>query len=352
MADNKIAEGGYLLASNLAIKVSQLTNSISSRLLEKAASMSGEEAERYLMYPEDVPISLELQAKQIKDKWKKVSSLMPAYLAERGVIIKKYPSLADKIEAEHKEYINDIKKLSKDGIIAMASDISKKNDMYKNFTADNICKDNLGLLLAVDNLLEAIEEAAVATNGDFEAAVEEVAKTVPEDLRQACLEPFRKEIQVAKKQKYKAITTTLNMPDDRHVQMSMPLMDFYDYLDPAVLMRFSEKSMPDFPCKNYYGVDGGGTYETLRAKRFISDFKKNYDGSAREMVPHYSITIDGFSKKPYSETNNYKEVENRYKLKTYIESCYEDKEPPLSKIAEYFRANREMLSAISEMVSE
>ena len=41
MADNKIAEGGYLLASNLAIKVSQLTNSISSRLLEKAASMSG-----------------------------------------------------------------------------------------------------------------------------------------------------------------------------------------------------------------------------------------------------------------------------------------------------------------------
>ncbi len=345
---NRLAEGGYLFASRLILGATRLTSRMSERMLQKAAAASALPKD-YLFYPEDITQSITVKSLQVKERWDMLKKTAPAFLAERGFLRKKYPSLKSKIEAEQQYYLKSIKKQSKDNIILMASSISKHQSIYEHFSQAEVSQDNLGLLMTIPQFLAEYEAAITECAGDFDGAINKLSESVSENKVDSCLAPFERELEVAKKNKLQAVNFSLMLPDNKHITLDMPIKYFFKYIDTALLMRFAKDKMPDFPCRLYFGEKGEFLFEKILEKRFMADFERNFNAYSKEHVKDYSVVINRTSKKPYPESS-YDGVKSRHQLMTFIEAAYEDKEIPLNNLSDFFKQNEDIINDVKKMI--
>lgn len=368
-----LTEGVWLLASGILIKSVIVAKKLADKLLSKAGVARGDVQGDTLSFPESdgrasIPM-LELSQKgyleqtdaQIKEHFNRLVQLLPDYLAERGLIKKSMETLDEKVEKEHRAYLNSIKYMKPQEISAASREIFEIQKI-KEF----ICRSDLsgvsglGLLMQKEDLLEDIRDRILAPENETtedivisNKAIDNMLESMVKELTQdkdainTALLPFKNELEIARKNSTKAVTFTVAMPGGESHKMTMRTEDFYKALDKELLDRFAGVEMHDFPTPEYFGKDDAALYEKILEKRFCEDIADNFEDYCPE--DGYGIVINSTSKKDFIE-NEYDGLKNRVALTTFAESEYKSPEKAIGNFKEFFSRQNTLLDNIRRLV--
>lgn len=368
-----LTEGVWLLASGILIKSVIVAKKLADKLLSKAGAARGDVQGDTLSFPEadgraSIPM-LELSQKgyleqtdaQIKEHLNRLVQLLPDYLAERGIIKRNMETLGDKVEKEHRGYLNSIKYMKPQEISAASREIFEIQKIKEFICRRDLSEvSGLGLLMQKEDLLENVRDRILApenettediviSNRAIDNMLESMSKELSEDKEAAgkALLPFRNELEIARKNPTKAVTFTVAMPSGESHKMTMRTEDFYKALDKELLDRFAVTEMHDFPTPEYFGKDGAALYEQILMKRFCENIADNFEDYCPENG--YGIEINSTSKKDYIE-NEYDGLKNRVALKAFAESEYKLPEKAIGNFKEFFGRQSALIDSIRQLI--
>lgn len=361
----ELGKGVWLLVSGMVIKASCVTKDLAEKMLSKSAIDRGAEDGDNLTYPAEngrasIPLFelsqkgyLDLNGSEIREHFSRLVRLVPDYLSERGLLpAKKTLLVVEKIATDYKNYIKAFSFLRKKDIIENAAEIAARQKIVDFFKKNDAQNMGAGMLPVEKNLLERVREHlgdvdVFSFNDSIKTAVETISKDALADdyAVKRALSPFQRELEVAKNSGIKSVDCTLLMEGARSIKMNPT--DFYNHLDPAVLERFAQHEMRDFPCKDCFGKAGEKIYDKLLQKRFCADLVKNYNSYSTVAENGWYLAINKTSKVAV-KADGLKELQDRAALREYAESCYKSPDAVISRIDKFFAEQSEFIGKVKE----
>lgn len=367
----EIATGLRLVTAGAVIRASYVTKELADKLMSKAAISRGEDEGDELRYPADdgrssIPFFelsqkgyIDLNREETKKHFSRLVNLVPDYLRERKIFPEKQVrTIESRIDDNLKKLIRDYKRVPKEDIIANAPEIAYKQQIASYFSKNELKMDGIGLLLSQDNLLETLYRTAKSHYNTFQIeqnGLKEIVEgfiqvqgTVKSNIDK-CLDPFKRELEVAKVNKIASVELTVLTPSNGAKKMKMNIDDFYSHLDKDMLERFALHTMPDFPTRNYFGEKGQHIFDEIVKKRFCAELVKNFKDYSYERNNEYLMIIDDVNKKPVKGMSEIQELQNREIMREYVLS-YKNPEPVLENIDKYFKAQEGIIQKASEIL--
>lgn len=252
------------------------------------------------------------------------------------------------IDTQYNSYISNIKSLSKEEIILLAEEITyilNISSILRTSSAEGI-----GLIANKPDLLTDIYDSTENDeNADFSkeyisSAIEKYIAENTKDKRhiEKCIKPFMKEAEQSIDEKA-SFSVTLSETGETNASVTFLMTDFYDYLEPEILSKFSERYMTDFPCPSYFGTDYSEIYFKLRKLRFCGKFVRNFK-TFQVVGKNNGIIKLSRQNKEYSE--NFKaEIQNRYIFAQFVQRNYSEPETVLESMLKH---NDEASKALEE----
>lgn len=312
---------------------------------------------------------IRMETFQIKEHLKRLVKLVPSYLKERGMFPKAAnETLAEKSEKELKKELAHFKFMPRKELIKRASEISDLERINSFFSDSENFKDTekfpVGLLLPTTDLLKKVRLNALEQNPESnkdllltKSLLLETIKNIARENEknpvnsEAFLAAFQRELLVAKKQQNEAVEISVSMPNELPKKMIMPVNEFYSHLDEAVLNRFSEEKMKDFPHEYYFGTPGVEVFEAIRFKRFCADLQTNFNNFSCDKVDGYSLKIEK-EVKTAPEKSTYEALQNAVILKKLAENTYESPDRAVANISLQISSEREFINELQSIVNK
>ncbi|MDR1892358.1 MAG: DUF3848 domain-containing protein [Oscillospiraceae bacterium] len=364
----QLADGVYMIAANALVKVVMVAQKLADRLLSAPARERGEPEGDYLSFPDEkasIPLyelaqmgKIRLFDEQVRRHFSNLTKLFPDYLRERGIISEKpAESLSEKVLREFEKYQKNLETMGTREVVKNAREIAERQELVEYLCKAEISRDGLGLLLAQENLLDAVynkmeavnrpltrdnvAEAVTALKGELSRKPETVSKR---------LEAFKRELQVAKAVNAEAVELNMQTPEGAF-KFAMNLETFKATVDPDMLARFAETAMLDFPDPHFYGDGNSELWKALVEKRFFSNLTDHFNQYANQGGNGYSLTVEKTLKKMLPE-NEFDGFINRARMAQYIAGNTDSPDVCLKELKGYFKDRAALIRDVQSLMAD
>lgn len=360
---DELADGVYMVTTRALLKVVMVAQSLASKLMSKCGRDLGEVDGDYLSYPVEngkssIPLFELAQRgylkadKNIGEHLRNLIQKVPEYLRSREVTPRPLNTMANKVEAEYQAYIKEVSKLSKTEILERASEIAKMERVKNEIVSGKLNHhQRFGRLIVMSNLLNRLcNELDNPENiNRLDCAIIEPSYEISSDKLDMYMNSFKQEIDSAQIP-IQSVSLCLESPEGKH-HFQMNWEDFRLYLDDAMLERFAEVEMLDFPHIDYFGTGFEQVFKQLQEKRFLESVQQHFNDYAPQGAKDLSLTIEAVSQEVVAE-NQFDGLLNRFKLQEYILANYENPASSHTVLQEYFQSQKSTIDELQRIVSD
>lgn len=360
--ENKLADGVYMVEGGAAVRVDP---AIAQELLSDVARKHADKTQEGYVFSEqdgrDSIVYLELGQKgyipmllkNLYDHMYRLLRLLPDYLRERGILPQRdTETFEERLKRDSQSYLDRMLRASKSDILQNIQKIAAIERMSKLATVPESLS-HIGLLLSQGNLAEKLYDAlpdstAPVTMEAMAVASEKITQAVGKEDMAATLDPFRDELEVARKVSIGSVAFEMKTPQNQE-RHTLNLKDFYRCLDAEMLDRFAAVEMQDFPVKDYYGDDSVDLFEELREKRFCANLEKNFLDYTHDRGNGCSFTILHTSKETLPE-NELTGIRTRHHVMQYARAAFVNPQPTIDRIVDYYGHHRDAIESAHELL--
>lgn len=371
-----IAAGVSLIVTVASLRIVLVAEQIANRFMSEAGKIRGDkENGNYLGYPEfdgraSIPMYelatkgyIEIYNAQIKEHFNNLVKMIPDYLRERGILSPKHIiTLAEKVEAEHKDFLYEMRYATKKELINSAEMIVAYNKITEFFQAPDFSTEKLGVILLTPELLELTYDYLAENKLDVTAEnIEKFTQHLKENCSEMVFDEqsiesiikeqvngFERELKLAKPNYVQTVLLKFQTPDGIK-EFDMQLKEFESYYSDEMKQKFAEHNMLDFPSKDYFGDKYSELHEKVLLKRFNENLVENFNNFSAQFKGEVALTVNGLSTEKIRQSS-YDDLVNHYSLKQYISANYHNPEKHIEKIKLYIKGTQDMFKEVQIFV--